>query len=261
MNSITRLENVFRKKESVLMPYMTLGYPDFERSLDIIQACAEAGAAVMELGIPFSDPLADGPTIQNSTQIALKNGMSVRKSLMAVKKLRERGVRIPLVMMSYYNPILAYGPEKFAVDAKQMGANAILIPDLPVEESDHLEKTCREAGVALIYMLTSLSSEERIAQVVQRASGFLYLTAVNGTTGSRGELDTQLESFIQRVRKFTELPLVVGFGVSTPEQVRDLKMKVDGIITGSALIDHIGCSEYPVQAASDFIQTLVNVIA
>ena len=242
-NRLTGLEavdEVFRRTaeegRAAFMPYFTLGYPDYETSLDIIQAMAEAGADGFEIGIPFSDPLADGPTIQRSSQVALENGITVRKVLEGVRELRERGVTQPMFMFSYLNPLINYGTEQFVRDAKAAGADGFVIPDLPPEETAMFADTCDEENLALIFFLAPTSNDKRIEVVAQAARGFIYVVSVTGVTGSRTELPDDLTDFIGNVRTKTDQPLVLGFGISTPEQVKTLHGLVDGFIVGSELV-------------------------
>ncbi len=230
----TRLEG-----RPAYMPYFTLGYPDRPASLDIIEALAHNGADLIELGVPFSDPLADGPTIQRSTQVALEQGMTVAGCLESVAVLRRRGVTQPLLLMGYVNPLLSYGYERFTAQAAQAGADGLIVPDLPPEEAEPLEQACRANGLALVFLLAPTSTPERIALAARRSSGFIYLVSVAGVTGARRELPPDLADFIRRVRSMTDLPLAVGFGISTPQQAQAVGALADGVIVGSALINAV----------------------
>jgi tryptophan synthase alpha chain len=212
MVQTTKISEAFGKGQTALMPYFTIGYPDYETSLDVIQACVEAGADLMELGVPFSDPLADGPTIQHSTQVALENGITVKRCLEAVAELRARGVKIPLILMGYINPVLAYGLDEFATDAAESGASGFIVPDLPPDEGRELRSLCKQHGLDLIFLLSPNSSEERARFVTEQSSGFVYLVSVLGITGEREALPSELAEFVGRVRAQTEKPLAVGFG-------------------------------------------------
>jgi tryptophan synthase alpha chain len=260
ISGLARIANTFEKahKENrpALMPYYTLGYPDPETSLDVICAIAEAGADLIELGVPFSDPLADGPSIQNSTQIALEQGMSVARCFEMVRELRRRGIKQPLILMGYMNPILSYGIKRYVSDCVAAQADGLIVPDLPPEEALCLEPSCKSYQVALIYLLSSSSSAERMQQVAQRTTGFLYLTALSGVTGARKELAADLPAFAARAKAAAHTPTAVGFGISTPEQVRAVGKFADGVIVGSALIDAVRKSKEPVKAARDFVQGL-----
>ncbi len=221
---------------AAFMPYFPMGYPDYETSLDAITAMAEAGVDAFEIGIPFSDPLADGPTIQAASQVALENGMTVQKTLDGVKALRERGVEQPILMFSYLNPILAYGEERFVQAAREAGADGMIIPDLPPEEAAMFAPYCEAEGMALIFFLAPTSNSARIAAAAKHARGFIYVVSVTGVTGARTELPPDLKDFIARVRQETDQPLVLGFGISTPEQARGMNGLVNGFIVGSALV-------------------------
>jgi tryptophan synthase alpha chain len=224
------------EKRATFMPFFTIGYPDFQTSLAAVEVLVEAGADVVELGIPFSDPLADGPTIQHSSQIALANGTRVADCIEAVRQLRARGVSVPLILMGYVNPILAYGVARYAHDAAQAGANGFIVPDLPPEEAGELAGNCAANGLALIPLLAPTSTPDRIRQVVAIARGFVYLVSVTGVTGARDALPPNLTDYVRRVRSLTTQPLAVGFGISKPEQVRTLAKLVDGVVVASALI-------------------------
>ncbi|GAB4574535.1 MAG: tryptophan synthase subunit alpha [Anaerolineae bacterium] len=221
---------------AAFLPYYPIGYPDIDSSLEAIQAMAEVGVDGFEIGVPFSDPLADGPTIQAATQVALAHGVTVRTCLEAVATLRGRGVTQPMLMMSYLNPLLAYGPERFVQDAAQAGADGVIIPDLPPEEAALFGNACAEAGLAQVFFLAPTSSPERIQLVSQQATGFIYVVSVTGITGTRDALPSDLSAFIHRVRSATTQPLVLGFGISTPDHVRMVSRLTDGFIVGSALV-------------------------
>ena len=226
---IDKINTAFSQGRTILIPYFSLGYPDYETSLVIIQACIEAGADLMELGLPFSDPLADGPTIQHSTQVALANGITTARCLDAVRELRSRGVGIPLILMGYYNPILAYGEERFVAEAADAGANGFIIPDLPPEEAEMLEGACKAHGMGLSYLLSSNTSDERARMLTHRSMGFSYLVSVIGITGAREVLPPGLAAFVERVRSLApeRMPLAMGFGISTPEQARVISQHTD----------------------------------
>ena len=260
MNGVERIATTFSsiQPRAALMPYFTLGYPDSLSSLEIVLAIADSGADLIELGIPFSDPIADGPTIQASTQIALDRGITVAGCLELTAQLRSRGVDQPLLLMGYVNPILAYGFERFVVEASAAGADGFIIPDLPPEEAGFFEGACIDQGCSLIPMLSPTSTEARITNAVTRARGFIYLVSLTGTTGARASLPTEVETFVNRVRAHTSLPLAVGFGISTPQQVQSIARFADGVIVGSALIEVVknsAASKAPVEAAK-FIRNL-----
>lgn len=221
---------------AAFLPYYPIGYPTYTASLQAIAGMATAGVDGFEIGIPFSDPLADGPTIQAAAQVALDNGITPADCLEAVRQLRQRGVPQPMVLMGYLNPLLAYGLEGFVQDARAAGADGLIVPDMPPDEGDALIRLCREAGLALVFMIAPNSSAERIVLVAARATGFIYLVSVTGITGARAELPPDVAEFVARVRTHTDQKLVMGFGISTPEQARIMSALTDGFIVGSALV-------------------------
>jgi tryptophan synthase alpha chain len=224
------------QNRAAFLPYFPIGYPTYEESLKAIQGMAEEGVDGFEIGIPFSDPLADGPVIQAATQIALENGMTVRKCLEAVSTLRGRGVHQPMLMMGYVNPILTYGVEAFVRDAKAVGADGLIVPDLPPDEAEMISDACAREGLAMVFFLAPTSNARRIDLVSNKATGFIYVVSLTGVTGARVELPPDLQDFIARVKARTNIPLVMGFGISTPEQANSMNGLVEGFIVGSALV-------------------------
>ncbi len=260
MSGVAHITKVFEtcrtQGRAALMPYFTLGYPNLPLSLEIINAIAEAGADLIELGIPFSDPLADGPTIQHSTQVALEQGMSVARALEMTATLRQRGLRQPFLLMGYLNPILAYGLERFIHEAVQAGADGLILPDLPVDEAAEAEMLCRENGLALVFLASPNTPSERLRRIADHTTGFLYLVSLTGVTGARSKLPPNLRAFIERARAVTPKPLAVGFGIATPEQAQQVAEWADGVIVGSALIDTVRKSDHPVESAARFVFAL-----
>ena len=248
-----RIENAFKNKP-IFMPYFPLGYPDLETSIDVIEALAKNGADLIEVGLSFSDPLADGPVIQKATQVALEHGITVKKSLQAVAELRRRGVEIPLVLMGYYNPMLAYGLEKFVRDSVEADADGFIVPDLPMEESEEFVGATHASPLQppLIPMLAPTSSPERMEMIARNAKGFIYLVSVTGVTGERKSISEGLGELINLVHEHTSAPVCVGFGISTPEQAKQVGALADGVIVGSACVKAIGGSEKPIETAKQF---------
>jgi tryptophan synthase alpha chain len=269
----TTFERLRRGGRKALMPYLTLGYPQLESAMELVPALVEGGADLIELGVPFSDPLADGATIQAASQRALSNGMTLTLCLEQVARLRAQGVGIPLVLMGYYNPVLQMGIESFARRAREAGVDGAIVPDLPPEEADALQNALQAHDVDLIFLLAPTSDQERVAQVVERSSGFIYLVSLVGVTGARDHLPSGLEAFCARVDsarvrsarsattdRATVLPMAVGFGIGTPEQARQVASMADGVIVGSALIraigDAAGAGQDPASAAKEFVASL-----
>jgi tryptophan synthase alpha chain len=233
---LSRIASVFTQaNHTALIPYITVGYPNTAITLKVVSLLASSGCDIIELGIPFSDPLADGATIQQASYEALRKGVTPHLCLEVAQELRQQ-VEIPLVFMTYYNPVLKFGLEQFCSKCAEVGIDGLIIPDLPPEEGQELEKSTRSQGLDLIYLLSPASTEERIRLVVGKASGFIYLVSLTGVTGARDELPQELECFVSRVRKRTEKPLCIGFGVSTPEQARRISKVANGVIVGSRII-------------------------
>lgn len=240
MTGLERIQAVFAKAKAegraVFMPYHAMGYPDRARTLEVIQVLSANGAGLFEIGIPHSDPLADGPTVQTATYTALTQGTTVRDCLAMCRELRVAGVDQPFCAMTYYNPLFAYGIQRFVDDAVASGIDGLIVPDLPPEESEELEAACRKAGLATIYLLAPTSTEERIRFVASHCTGFIYMVSVTGITGARTELPPDLADFVARVRRHTKLPLAVGFGIGTGAQASAVAGIADGVIVGSALV-------------------------
>jgi tryptophan synthase alpha chain len=262
---LSAIQAVFHSGKPAFTPYYTLGFPDYETSLAIIEACVANGAAMLELGLPFSDPLADGPTIQHSTHVALENGLTTAKCLTAVRELRKRGVQVPLIMFGYYNPILQYGVARYVREALAAGADGFLIPDLPPEEAGELDALCRELDAGLIYLVAPTSNSERLALVAQKARGFTYIVSVLGITGARESVSAQLGELVARVRAHIPTPLAVGFGISTPAQAAQVGHLADGVVIGSQLIKIAQAAhavgQDPAAAVGDFVRTVVTAMA
>ena len=243
MTGVGRIRSAIAKRQgdatAAFMPYVLLGYPSRMESVAMVRTLADAGADLFEIGFPFSDPLADGPTLQAATHRALLNGMTTRECLDIAKELRDAGIAQPFCAMSYYNPIFNYGSDRFIEDAVQAGFNGFIIPDLPPDEGGEMEAACRDAGLALVYLLAPSSSGERVGLVTEHSTGFVYLVSVLGTTGARASLPTYLADLVAQVRANTNTPVCVGFGVSNRTQAAQMASIADGAIVASVLIDAV----------------------
>lgn len=253
------LSGVKTERRKALIAYLAAGDPVFSQQEKIIAALAEAGVDVIELGVPFSDPIADGPTIQAASQRALNNGVSLTKILRWVPRLRNR-IDIPVVLMTYLNPLEAYGPEKFARDAAKAGVSGVIIPDLIPEEGREWEKRLERAGVHLVYLLAPTTPPARQKEIARRSRGFLYAVSVAGVTGARRTFSPATQRWLSRLRGLSSRPVCVGFGISGPEQVRQLRKSVDGFIVGSALIDqlHVNGASGRIRRVQKFIERLAK---
>jgi tryptophan synthase alpha chain len=265
-----RIVKVFEraKKEGrgVLIPYFMSGYPSADQSVKIVLAAAEGGADIIELGMPFSDPLADGATIQHAGQIALERGMTIKGCMQVAHQVAAQA-DVPLILMGYYNPILAYGLERFCKTARESGICGLIVPDLPPEEAMPLRAAAMQEGITLIFLIPPTAPNERIARVVELTAsgpgGFIYCVSLSGVTGSRDKVPSHLHSFIERVRSYTNntgIPLAVGFGLSTPQHIASITSYAEGAVVGSALVNLIDRYEEDgqIEAVRQYIQSLAQ---
>ncbi len=244
-------------REVGLFPYVMVGYPSVEATLRLVPALVDAGADAFELGVPFSDPLADGPAIQKAGFHALAHGVTLQTALEVCTTLRDR-VEVPLLIMSYYNVLLGHGLDRFASDAANAGADGVIVPDLPPEEAAPLQSACRASGLDLIMLLAPTSSDERLQRIAAGATGFLYCVSLTGVTGSRNQLDASLPVFLERVRRVTDLPRAVGFGISRRDHIESVAPFAEAAIVGSALVDLLASTptDRQIAAAGAFIADL-----
>ena len=262
---ITRaFEQARREGRGVLIPYFMCGYPSATQSIELVLAGAQGGADIIELGMPFSDPLADGATIQHAGQVALERGMTINGCMEIARQISTRST-IPLILMGYYNPVLAYGIERFCQTAAATGVCGLIIPDLPPDEATPLLDASQKEGLSLNFLVPPTTPGERIERIVEiSATGpgnFIYCVALSGVTGARATIPPHLRNFIQRVYGYTKdyhLPLVVGFGLSTPEHIAEVTSYADGAVVGSAIVklieEHKGSEQ--IEAVKRYIQSL-----
>jgi tryptophan synthase alpha chain len=220
-----------------VMPFIPAGWPELDATVEIIEAAVAGGADAFELGMPFSDPLGDGPVNQRAYEQAIANGCTPETVFEAVRELRARGVRAPLLVMGYSNPLFSYGVNRFVQRAAEVGVDGFIVVDLPPQEAGDLERAANAAGLHMVYLLAPTSTDERIRLVAEHGSGFIYCVSVVGITGARRELSAELPEFVARVRDRTDLPLAVGFGISAREHVRDVGRFADGAVVGSAFVN------------------------
>jgi tryptophan synthase alpha chain len=247
-----------RRGERALVPFVTAGDPDLGTTEALVLAMAEAGADLVELGVPFSDPIADGPTIQRAYERALAGGTSLRRVLELVKRLRAR-TDLPLILMGSANPFYAMGPRGFAEAAAGAGADGAIVPDLPPEEGADLFAALAEAGLDGVLLAAPTTTEARLRLLAERTRGFLYFVSLTGVTGARAALAADLEASVRRARSLCPLPVCVGFGVSTPEHAAAIGRYADGVVVGSAIVDRIeraGSPEAAVDAVARFVSEL-----
>jgi len=259
---MSSIENKFaelrKKREAALIPFVTAGDPNLATTLKILHALEKGGADCIELGIPFSDPTADGPTIQRSSERALRNGLSLPRIFQLVRDFR-RTSEVPIVLFGYFNPIFHYGLENFCRAAARAGADGVLCVDLPPEESAELKRWTDAKGLDLVFLLSPTSGPDRVRLVAKRGRGFIYYVSVTGVTGARRALDNRLRSEVARVRRATSLPVGVGFGISTPKQAAWIASFADAAVVGSALVERIEKAKGPeakARSAGAFVSSL-----
>ncbi|MGN0682678.1 MAG: tryptophan synthase subunit alpha [Oscillospiraceae bacterium] len=230
---MNRIENAFKNKKAFI-GFLTAGDPNFDASYDNIMALVKAGADLIEIGIPFSDPIAEGPVIQEADVRALKAGMTTDKAFEMAQKVRSQ-TDIPLVFMTYLNPVFKYGYDRFFAKCKEIGVDGLICPDMPYEEKGEADEIAKKYGIAIISMIAP-TSEQRIKEIAENAEGFLYIVSSLGVTGVRSEFKTDLASIMETVKKYAKVPAAIGFGISTPEQAKKMSEISDGVIVGSAIV-------------------------
>ncbi|WP_085523555.1 tryptophan synthase subunit alpha [Tuberibacillus sp. Marseille-P3662] len=223
----------------LFIPFITAGDPSPEVTIDLALMLQDLGANAIELGIPFSDPLADGPVIQRASARALSHGVTLETSMNLAKQMRKHGVTIPIIIFTYYNPLVQLGEQQFINLANDCDIDGVLVPDLPFEESHELKRSLNENKLALIHLVAPTTSEERLQNICQNADGFLYCVSSLGVTGERGQFAPSVYTFLQRVKNYSDIPIAVGFGVSSRKQMMDVKDDADGVVVGSAIVREI----------------------
>jgi tryptophan synthase alpha chain len=258
----SRFSELRERGECALIPFLTAGDPNLPTTEALVLAMAEAGADLIEIGVPFSDPSAEGPTIQRSSERALSSGTTLRGVLKLIKNLRPK-IEQPLVLMGYANVFLAMGERNFAAAAKEVGVDGVITVDLPPEEGGLFFDSLIEREIDPILLASPMTSESRMAMLVEKTRGFLYYVSLTGVTGARKEMAAGLEEAVSKIRKISETPVCVGFGISTPEQVAEVGRFADGAVVGSALVDRIEAAETPgpaVDSVSEFVAKLKRAL-
>lgn len=258
---MTRIDAKFAELKATgkkaFVAYVMAGDPDLETSIEIVKGLPKAGVDIIELGLPFTDPMADGSTIQLAGQRALDGGMTLNKTLSVARALRETDQTTPIVLMGYYNPIYSHGVDKFLVDAKEAGIDGLIIVDLPPEEDSELCIPAQAAGINFIRLATPTTDDKRLPKVLQNTSGFVYYVSVTGITGAAAAVAGEVGPEVARIKAKTDLPIIVGFGIRTPEASRDIAAIADGAVVGSAIVGKIGDGESVADVLA-FVKTLAD---
>tara|TARA_B110000196_G_scaffold307170_1_gene306492 strand:+ start:180 stop:1013 length:834 start_codon:yes stop_codon:yes gene_type:complete len=264
----SKFEELKNSNKKGLITFVTAGDPNYDTSLEILKKLPDAGADIIEIGMPFTDPMADGPGIQASYLRALEAGQTLKKTIQLVKDFREFNSNVPIVLMGYYNPIYKYGAENFIKNIKEIGVDGIIVVDLPPEADRELCIPANEKGIDFIRLATPTSNEDRLPKIVNNASGFLYYVSVAGITGSKAPEISSIESKIKTIRNFTDIPIAVGFGIKTPEQAVNIAKIADAVVVGSAIIDKINEAykkdknniKLIADSAADLVKNLSNAL-
>jgi len=254
----SKFQSLKRKRKKAFIAFITAGDPSLSVTEQLVLNFEKAGVDIVELGVPFSDPLADGPTIQAASERALKKGITLAKILQTVKKIRQKS-QIPITLMTYYNPIFHMGEERFMLGARQAGVDGVIVPDLPLEEAQPLIKAAKRHRIATIFFISPTTTMDRIKTIIRASSGFIYYVSLTGVTGTREVLPSDLISKIRLAKRFSSKPVCVGFGVSTPAHVKLISRNADGVIVGSAIVKEIQKNSHQrdlVKRVSNFISRL-----
>ena len=262
-----RLEEKFKQLKlegrKAFIAYVPFGFPNIKTTKDICVTLGDAGVDVIELGVPFSDPLADGPIIQKATTLALEKGANLDNFLVTLDKLKQT-LKIPIVVMSYYNPVFNFGTDKFLGKIKQLGVSGVTIVDLPLEESRGYIKKARSLKLETIFFITPTTSDKRMKKIVSQSEGFIYYISLTGITGMRKELPQEIYRKVRELRRFSKKPICVGFGISNPKQAREIAQYADGIIVGSAVIkiinDNLGNNKRLIKQTANFVRHISEAV-
>lgn len=259
MNPIDKqLEKLRKERRLGFMTHVVVGYPSLDKTVSFVKIMEETGVDFIELQIPFSDPLADGPTIMKACETALKKGVRVRDAFIVANKLSKE-IKVPLLFMAYYNTVFKYGTKKFCLDAKKVGVSGLIIPDIPLDEEheEHFIEYCKGAGLKNIRVISPASTVNRLVQNAKIADGFVYCTARQGITGVEKELDLEITAFLKNVKKHFDIPVAVGFGMSNRDRVKQIESSADIVVIGSAIIDIINSSgQNAGRQIGDFLKSL-----
>jgi len=249
-----------REKRKGFIPFITAGDPDLQTTRELIIELAAAGATLIELGIPFTDPMADGPVIQRASERALRQGFGIEDVLQVVRETR-RQTHVPIILFSYLNPLLQFGMERLAREGKTAGIDGVLVTDMVPEEAGEFASILKGDDLDMIFLIAPTSTDERLKLIAEHASGFIYAVSRAGITGAREEMSTVAENLVRRMRRFSDLPVAVGFGISRPEHVADVWRYADAAVVGSAIVSEIELSEPAgvVARVGKFVRKLVNV--
>ncbi len=253
-----KMTDIRKQKGKIFCGFITLGYPSLKATETLALQMEKEGVDILELGIPFSDPLADGPTIQKSSDDALRRGVSLVDGFKMVRKLRDAGLTIPVICFCYLNPIYRFGLKKFPVVAKEAGFDGVLIPDLSIEEEVPFQDDCRQLDLSTVFLITPTTALKRAKKIAARSQGFIYYVSLRGVTGARSKISSRVKSELSRFQKVVHKPFLIGFGIGTPEDSRRMSQISEGVIVGSAIINKIRPGSHQTNSAIKFIRSMVQ---
>lgn len=257
---LSTTRRIKKNREKLFCAFLTLGFPNLEATEKLIEAFEKAGVDIIELGFPFSDPLADGPTIQYSSEMALKHGVRLEHAFDLVKKLRKKKINLPILLFTYLNPVYHFGLKRFAVEARRAGFDGVIIPDLPPEEEKDLAQACNKQGLAQVFLVAPTTEKKRAALIAKRSKGFIYYVSLRGVTGARKSLPSDIEAHVRSLKRTAKKPVLIGFGVSSPEQAWALSRISDGVIVGSAIVDRLRQTGGQIASAVEFVREMVKEV-
>ncbi|MFH1799797.1 MAG: tryptophan synthase subunit alpha [Candidatus Omnitrophota bacterium] len=252
-----KIREARKKKRKLFCIFLTLGYPSVAATERLILSSEKSGVDIVELGFPFSDPLADGPTIQYSSEQAIKKNVKIKDAFALVRRLRQKGSRVPIVFFGYFNPIFSYGGKDFARDARGAGVDGLIIPDLPPEEEAEFQRLCRKQKLQRVQLVAPTTQDKRAEMLVGKSQGFIYYVSLRGVTGARKALPEDLKAHLVKLKRMTPKPVLAGFGISTPEQAKNISRMSDGVIVGSAVIEHL---KRGISSAERFIKKMSRAV-
>ena len=254
---LNQIDKIQKRKEKIFCAFLTLGYPNLKSSAHLIELFDQEGVDIVELGFPFSDPMADGPTIQFSSEKALEKKIKVKDAFQTVSSLRKKGVKVPIIFFSYLNPIFHYGFKRFVKEAKASGFDGVIIPDLPPDEEVEFQKECHRHGLSQIFLVTPTTEKARAKMISAKSSGFVYYVSLRGVTGARKQLPSHVKADLAKFKSSIRKPVLIGFGVSSPDQAKSLSQVSAGVIVGSAIVNKIRESGGSIHQAVSFVRKMV----
>ena len=253
-----KLQEAKKKKQKLFCAYLTLGFPNLSTTEALIPALERAGTDIIELGFPFSDPLADGPTIQFASEQAIKHGVQLKNAFHMIKKLRQKGLKIPVLFFTYLNPIMHYGVSRAVRQLKQSGFDGLIVPDLPPEEGRMWEPWFKRSDLSIVYLIAPTTGSDRIREIAKRSKGFIYYVSLRGVTGARDSVPPDLAQKLKEIKRVTEKLVLVGFGVSHKKQARAIARVADGIIVGSAIVERLANGRKTVKPVVSYVSGLIR---